>query len=320
MEEYLAERKKVVGGQMRTYMDNYFKFDSKYSTMNDEQRNAFVARYNVRDGGRIGFANGSFPMEGYGIGTYNIDKTLVQTGYGPSGSAQYNYPEEAAAMGIFPVRKEDDFSLTGDGLLNQAAIARSQQAKIIDNAEDMLNESMAPTTQTPTTQTQSNQPRMYKGRDYSTDSEGNYTNQNTIDYLNNRSFEQYLIDMNIRPSKDVPGRMAVYNEGEETILGKDHYQLDPNFYYGMEKIPNITSAQSTPDTTMEDIYAEQTSPELISLIKAKQAGGMNQEEITQDLLQEFNKTPNFKEQLGLQTSGTQLEDQISNLAAFQYDQ
>ena len=58
MEDYLAARKEAVGGQMRTYMDNYFKFDKDYSTMTNEQRDAFVARYNVRDGGRIGFSSG----------------------------------------------------------------------------------------------------------------------------------------------------------------------------------------------------------------------------------------------------------------------
>ena len=61
MEDYLAARKEAVGGQMRTYMDNYFKFDNKYSTMTDSQKDAFVARYNVRDGGRIGFATGTGP-------------------------------------------------------------------------------------------------------------------------------------------------------------------------------------------------------------------------------------------------------------------
>ena len=58
MEDYLVARKEAVGSQMRTYMDNYFKFDNEYSTMTDSQKDAFVARYNVRDGGRIGFANG----------------------------------------------------------------------------------------------------------------------------------------------------------------------------------------------------------------------------------------------------------------------
>ena len=54
MEEYLAARKDVVGKQMRTYMDNYyFANDPEYSALDDAGRNAFVARYNVRDGGRI---------------------------------------------------------------------------------------------------------------------------------------------------------------------------------------------------------------------------------------------------------------------------
>ena len=51
MEEYLAARKDVVGKQMRIYMDNYFKFDPEYSQLDDAGKNAFVARYNVRDGG-----------------------------------------------------------------------------------------------------------------------------------------------------------------------------------------------------------------------------------------------------------------------------
>ena len=64
MEDYLAARKEAVGSQMRTYMDNYFKFDKDYSTMTDAQRDAFVARYNVRDGGiiRLGFDNGGTPV------------------------------------------------------------------------------------------------------------------------------------------------------------------------------------------------------------------------------------------------------------------
>ena len=53
MEEYLAARKDVVGKQMRIYMDNYFKFDPEYSQLDDAGKNAFVARYNVAQGGRI---------------------------------------------------------------------------------------------------------------------------------------------------------------------------------------------------------------------------------------------------------------------------
>ena len=51
MEDYLAARRETVGQQMRTYMDSYFKFDPEYSALDDAGRNAFVARYNVRDGG-----------------------------------------------------------------------------------------------------------------------------------------------------------------------------------------------------------------------------------------------------------------------------
>ena len=51
MEDYLAARRETVGQQMRTYMDSYFKFDPEYSALDDAGKNAFVARYNVRDGG-----------------------------------------------------------------------------------------------------------------------------------------------------------------------------------------------------------------------------------------------------------------------------
>jgi len=61
MEEYLAARKDVVGKQMRIYMDNYFKFDPEYSQLDDAGKNAFVARYNVAQGGRIGQMRGTGP-------------------------------------------------------------------------------------------------------------------------------------------------------------------------------------------------------------------------------------------------------------------
>ena len=51
MEEYLAERKKYVGTQMRTYMDNYFANDPEYMKLDDAGRDAFVARYNLNKGG-----------------------------------------------------------------------------------------------------------------------------------------------------------------------------------------------------------------------------------------------------------------------------
>ena len=57
-EEYLAQRKETVGRQMRQYFDNYFKFDKEYSALDDAGKDAFVARYNVKDGGRIKYKDG----------------------------------------------------------------------------------------------------------------------------------------------------------------------------------------------------------------------------------------------------------------------
>ena len=135
-----------------------------------------VARQLLAEGGaprRARFANGSFPLEGYGIGTYNIDGTLIQTGYAPGppgtrGIASYNTPEEAAAMGIFPIRKEDQglISLTGSGLANQAAIMKSQRAAQAESASDVFKKSMGPTTQTtPTPTPQFSDPRMQAAAD-----------------------------------------------------------------------------------------------------------------------------------------------------------
>jgi len=50
-EEYMARRRENVGRKMKSYFDNYFKFDKDYSGMTDEQKNAFIARVNVAKGG-----------------------------------------------------------------------------------------------------------------------------------------------------------------------------------------------------------------------------------------------------------------------------
>jgi len=50
-DEYMARRKENVGRKMRSYFDNYFKFDKDYSAMTDEQKDAFIARINVAKGG-----------------------------------------------------------------------------------------------------------------------------------------------------------------------------------------------------------------------------------------------------------------------------
>ena len=71
MEQYLARRKENVGRKMRTYFDNYFSFDKEYSQLDDAGRDAFVARYNLSDGGRIGYQAG-------GITGVTMASTLAQ--------------------------------------------------------------------------------------------------------------------------------------------------------------------------------------------------------------------------------------------------
>jgi hypothetical protein len=61
-EEYMARRKENVGKKMKGYFDNYFKFDKEYSSMTDVQKQAFIDRVNVRDGGRIGYQTGGITM------------------------------------------------------------------------------------------------------------------------------------------------------------------------------------------------------------------------------------------------------------------
>ena len=61
-DEYMARRKENVGRKMKSYFDNYFKFDKDYSNMTDEQKEAFIARVNVKDGGRIGYQTGGVTM------------------------------------------------------------------------------------------------------------------------------------------------------------------------------------------------------------------------------------------------------------------
>jgi len=43
-------------------MDNYFANDPEYMVLDDAGRDAFVARYNIAKGGRVGLMGGSMPM------------------------------------------------------------------------------------------------------------------------------------------------------------------------------------------------------------------------------------------------------------------
>jgi len=61
-EEYMERRKVNVGKKMRSYFDNYFKFDKEYSSLDDAGKDAFVARYNMMSGGRAGYQTGGITM------------------------------------------------------------------------------------------------------------------------------------------------------------------------------------------------------------------------------------------------------------------
>mgnify|MGYP003115704696 CR=1 FL=1 len=80
MEQYLEARKKRVGIQMRSYMDNYFTFDPEYSALDEAGKDAFVARYNKKQGGRVGLASGSPhfdpPKFSEGVGQLFVSDTL----------------------------------------------------------------------------------------------------------------------------------------------------------------------------------------------------------------------------------------------------
>ena len=77
MEEYLAARKVSVGKQMRTFMDNYYRFDPEYSAMSDAERDAFVARYTMNQGGiaRLGYQTGgvSDDVKSYFLSDLNFE-------------------------------------------------------------------------------------------------------------------------------------------------------------------------------------------------------------------------------------------------------
>jgi len=62
MEEYMVRRKATVGKLMRTYMDNYYAHDATYSALDDAGKDAFVAKYNMNQGGRVGYQTGGISM------------------------------------------------------------------------------------------------------------------------------------------------------------------------------------------------------------------------------------------------------------------
>ena len=142
MEDYLAARKDAVGKQMRIYMDNYFKFDPEYSQLDDAGRNAFVARYNVAQGGRIGYQTGGISMA----------NTLAQ-------NRAINEAQRQAVGGMFEAARSklpgyrtpvQEYAMSDDSILGP--LSKQAASTIIEGQDksqaalDMLNQtSMSPT-------------------------------------------------------------------------------------------------------------------------------------------------------------------------------
>ena len=110
MEEYLAARRKSVGKKMRTYMDNYFKTDPEYSQLDDAGRDAFVARYNVAQGGRIGLEEGGtgfmkWLKANYGLEVKDLDLdqyVKFSREFNNENPDPYETDRELNAMGSMP--------------------------------------------------------------------------------------------------------------------------------------------------------------------------------------------------------------------------
>jgi len=159
IEEYLARRKEYVGTQMRVYMDNYFANDPEYMKLDDAGRDAFVARYNIRDGGRVGYQTGGITMA----------NTLAEN------IARNRAAQAAFEQSIAPARERvkeqirkrtpvQEYAMGEDSILGP--LSKRAVSTIIEGQDrsqaalDMLNKTMAPTdagkgimTQAPTTDT-----------------------------------------------------------------------------------------------------------------------------------------------------------------------
>ena len=144
MEEYLERRREYVGTQMRTYMDNYFANDPEYMKLDDAGRDAFVARYNIRDGGRVGYQTGGITMA----------NTLAEN------IARNRAAQAAFEQSIAPARERvkeqirkrtpvQEYAMGEDSILGP--LSKKAASTIIEgqdrsrDALDVLNQTMAPT-------------------------------------------------------------------------------------------------------------------------------------------------------------------------------
>ena len=102
------------------------------------------------------------------------------------------------------------------------ALAAYQQGNPTSRAE-LLAGNYAPGTKSP---------MGYDFSDTTTKFKSDADAQTYFDQLMSMGHQAYLGKMNIRPSKMAPGRMSSWDGGVETVLGKDYYELNPDWYYG----------------------------------------------------------------------------------------
>ena len=144
MEEYLARRREYVGTQMRTYMDNYYANDPEYMKLDDAGREALVARYNIRDGGRVGYQTGGITMA----------NTLAEN------IARNRAAQAAFEKSIAPAREKvkeqirkrtpvQEYAMGEDSILGP--LSKKAASTIIEGQDrsqaalDVLNKTMSPT-------------------------------------------------------------------------------------------------------------------------------------------------------------------------------
>ena len=159
MEEYLAERKKYVGTQMRTYMDNYFANDPEYMKLDDAGRDAFVARYNLQVGGRVGYGLGDLVRKAMST------TTNTPTGISMGNTLAENIARNKAAQAAFeqsiaPARERvkeqirkrtpvQEYAMGEDSILGP--LSKKAASTIMEGQDksqaalDVLNQTMAPT-------------------------------------------------------------------------------------------------------------------------------------------------------------------------------
>ena len=91
------------------------------------------------------------------------------------------------------------------------------------------------------------------------------------------------------------------------------------------RYPNIYDPNKptpTSNVDMANVWSKQygISPDFFTLLKAKQAGGMNQDAIVQDFMQELSMNPQLREKYNLTAYGPELEKQLNTFSAYQYNQ